>query len=119
MSVRSRRAVGWRLVPVLALGALGLGALIQPARAEEPPWVDSTFAAPSDTSLAPLADSLARLGPVTAPASRPVDYLWVVRTSLVSPEEIDSAIAHARDVGVCGVIVQVIGRGDAYYRSDR
>ena len=48
-----------------------------------------------------------------------VDYLWVLRTSLVDPEDIPLLIARARAMGVRGLLVQVVGRGDAWYRSDR
>lgn len=47
-----------------------------------------------------------------------VDYLWVVRTSLVSPQAIDRAIARGKAMGVRGLLVQVVGRADSYYRSD-
>jgi uncharacterized lipoprotein YddW (UPF0748 family) len=48
----------------------------------------------------------------------PVDYLWVVRTSLLSPDAVDSVVVRARAMGVRGLLVQVVGRGDAYYHSD-
>jgi len=51
-------------------------------------------------------------------ASHPVSYLWVVRTSLLSPADLDAVIARARSMGVRGLLVQVVGRGDAWYRSD-
>jgi len=115
MSRGSKSAFAW----VLAI-ALGIGALARLASAEEPAPRDSTTSLGSayGDSLAPF-DSTAGQVLVTEHPYRPVDYLWVVRTSLVSPEEIDRALAHAREVGVRGVIVQVIGRGDAYYRSNR
>ncbi len=56
--------------------------------------------------------------PVAA-ASRPVDYLWVLRTSLVRAEDIPVVIERAKAMGVKGLLVQVVGRGDAWYRSDR
>jgi uncharacterized lipoprotein YddW (UPF0748 family) len=43
--------------------------------------------------------------------------LWVVRTSLTSPESIRTMVATARDHGFNTLIVQVRGRGDAYYDS--
>ena len=49
----------------------------------------------------------------------PFDYMWVVRTSLLTPESVDQVVAAARAQHVRGLLVQVIGRGDAYYRSDR
>lgn len=55
-----------------------------------------------------------------APASaRPgeVRALWVVRTTLTSPEKIRALVERARAARFNTLIVQVRGRGDAYYRS--
>jgi uncharacterized lipoprotein YddW (UPF0748 family) len=46
-----------------------------------------------------------------------VRALWVVRTTLTSPEKIRRMIESARDAGFNTLIVQVRGRGDAFYRS--
>jgi uncharacterized lipoprotein YddW (UPF0748 family) len=46
-----------------------------------------------------------------------VRALWVVRTSLTSPAAIQKLIADAKASGINTLIVQVRGRGDAYYRS--
>jgi uncharacterized lipoprotein YddW (UPF0748 family) len=43
--------------------------------------------------------------------------LWVVRTTLTSPEKIQAMINAAADNGFNTIIVQVRGRGDAYYNS--
>lgn len=48
---------------------------------------------------------------------RVVDYLWVVRTALTDSSELPRVVAQARAMGVRGLLVQVVGRGDAYYRS--
>src|SRR2546422_2778316 len=50
--------------------------------------------------------------------ARPVDYLWVLRSALLDQTSVDSVVARAREIGVRGLLVQVVGRGDAYYRSD-
>jgi uncharacterized lipoprotein YddW (UPF0748 family) len=44
-------------------------------------------------------------------------YFWVVRDGLTSRESIDALIQRAVDAGANGLIVQVVGRGEAYYRS--
>jgi len=44
-------------------------------------------------------------------------YFWVVRDALENPESIDSIIDRAEEAGANGIIVQVAGRGEAYYRS--
>jgi uncharacterized lipoprotein YddW (UPF0748 family) len=43
--------------------------------------------------------------------------LWVVRTALVSPQEVDRVVDQAAAAGFNAVFVQVRGRGDAFYRS--
>ncbi len=57
---------------------------------------------------------------VTAVASVPsteVRALWVVRTTLTSPEKIRALVLAAKQNGFNTLIVQVRGRGDSYYRS--
>src|SRR5690606_26791871 len=44
-----------------------------------------------------------------------VRALWVVRTSLVSPAAIDAMVDAARAGGFNTLLIQVRGRGDAYY----
>jgi uncharacterized lipoprotein YddW (UPF0748 family) len=46
-----------------------------------------------------------------------VRALWVVRTTLTSPEKIQRLVDAAAENGFNTLIVQVRGRGDAYYRS--
>ena len=53
--------------------------------------------------------SLSRNGEVRA--------LWVVRTTLTSPEKIEALVKAAKENGFNTLIVQVRGRGDAYYKS--
>ncbi len=48
-----------------------------------------------------------------------VRALWVVRTTLTSPEKIRTMVQSAKENGFNTLIVQVRGRGDAYYRSRR
>ncbi len=45
-------------------------------------------------------------------------YFWVVRDGLSSPGEIDDLLERAQAAGANGVVVQVLGRGEAYYKSD-
>lgn len=44
-------------------------------------------------------------------------YFWLVRDGLTSPEQVDQLLERARLAGANGVIVQVVGRGEAYYNS--
>ena len=46
-----------------------------------------------------------------------VRALWVVRTTLTSPEKIHQLVNAAADNGFNTLIVQIRGRGDAYYKS--
>lgn len=50
-------------------------------------------------------------------AAQEVRALWVVRTTLTSPEKIHQLVASAADNGFNTLIVQIRGRGDAYYKS--
>jgi uncharacterized lipoprotein YddW (UPF0748 family) len=52
-----------------------------------------------------------------ARASDEVRALWVVRTSLTSPEAVASMVDTARAAGFNTLLVQVRGRADAYYRE--
>jgi uncharacterized lipoprotein YddW (UPF0748 family) len=47
-----------------------------------------------------------------------VRALWVLRSSLTSPASIASLVRTAREQGFNTLLVQVRGRGDAYYRTD-
>ncbi|MCK4807112.1 MAG: family 10 glycosylhydrolase, partial [Candidatus Aegiribacteria sp.] len=44
-------------------------------------------------------------------------YFWMVRDGLESPESIDALVDRAAEAGANGIIVQVAGRAEAYYRS--
>ncbi|MBI5709293.1 MAG: family 10 glycosylhydrolase [Candidatus Eisenbacteria bacterium] len=48
----------------------------------------------------------------------PGDFLWVTRSTLLGPGSIARMVDSARAAGVRGLLVQVVGRGDAFYRSD-
>src|ERR1041384_1437985 len=50
-------------------------------------------------------------------AAQEVRALWVVRTTLTSPEKIKQLVSAAADNGFNTLIVQIRGRGDAYYKS--
>src|SRR4030095_180188 len=55
-------------------------------------------------------------GAGTHPANE-IRALWVVRTTLTSPDKIRTMVSAAADNGFNTLIVQVRGRGDAYYKS--
>jgi uncharacterized lipoprotein YddW (UPF0748 family) len=66
--------------------------------------------------IAIVAATLVRAHAAPAPAE--TRALWVLRTSLVSPASITALVRTARDQGFNTLLVQVRGRGDAYYASD-
>lgn len=71
--------------------------------------------------LALLALAAFALGTLVAPATRAassateIRALWVLRTSLASPQAIDTLVRTAHTYGFNTLIVQVRGRGDAYF----
>lgn len=53
-----------------------------------------------------------------ASAEEDCRYFWVVRDGLTTPEEIDELLIRAQAAGANGILVQVVGRGEAYYKSE-
>lgn len=49
----------------------------------------------------------------------PVRALWVVRTALVHPDSVRAVVERAQRGGFNTLLVQIRGRGDAWYRSGR
>ncbi len=45
-------------------------------------------------------------------------YFWVSRDAMVHPDSLDRLILMAEAAGANGLVVQVMGRGEAYYNSD-
>jgi uncharacterized lipoprotein YddW (UPF0748 family) len=64
-----------------------------------------------------LAGTLVSLRSVAAEPASPSETraLWVLRTSLASPESIQALVRSARQNGFNTLLVQVRGRGDAYF----
>ena len=85
-----------RALRVLIIGLVWSPQLLSFSRAENPQQPSTTVPA----------------SPVTE-----VRALWVVRTTLTSPEKIRAMVSAAADNGFNTLIVQVRGRGDAYYKS--
>jgi uncharacterized lipoprotein YddW (UPF0748 family) len=68
-----------------------------------------------------LGPGMSASADTVAPAdtiSRLADYLWVTRSTLVDSASIERMVARASAERVRGLLVQVVGRGDAYYRSE-
>lgn len=64
-----------------------------------------------------LALLLAAPASSKAAATHEMRGLWVVRTALVSPEAVDRVVDQAASGGFNALLVQVRGRGDAFYQS--
>ncbi|NQW02779.1 MAG: family 10 glycosylhydrolase [Acidobacteria bacterium] len=66
--------------------------------------------------------SVARAVPVVTPVSSPIRNevrgLWVLRSTLTSPQRIAELVRTAAAGGYDTLLVQVRGRGDAYYHSE-
>ncbi len=67
--------------------------------------------------LAVLLSLLPWICPGAAPPSEEVRAIWVVRTTLTSPASIAAMVESARSSGFNTLLVQIRGRGDAFYRS--
>src|SRR5205814_9726590 len=55
--------------------------------------------------------------PAPLPDTAEVRALWVVRSTLADPDSARAMVRRAADAGFNTLILQVRGRGDAYYRS--
>jgi uncharacterized lipoprotein YddW (UPF0748 family) len=102
-------------------GLAGAGGAGRAEAAVDPAPRAAGLAAPRDTvaggagpTPAAAADSTLR----AAGAPHRFEYLWVVRTALLDSAAAERVVRDAREMGVRGLLVQVVGRGDALHRSD-
>src|SRR5439155_15660877 len=82
--------------------------------------IGSQAASPRDSGArAGAPDSIEPRAPLERAAGTwPLDYLWVLRSAVRDPDEVARTVARARAMGVRGLLVQVVARGDACYRSE-
>jgi uncharacterized lipoprotein YddW (UPF0748 family) len=73
--------------------------------------------APEPSASSPLAATPSRYETSPAAPQAETRALWVVRTTLVSPESVREMVRRAKENSFTDLIVQVRGRGDAYYNS--
>src|SRR5256886_1505141 len=71
---------------------------------------------PALWALAACAPARAR-APAPLPDTAEVRALWVVRSTLADPDSARAMVRRAAEAGFNTLILQVRGRGDAYYRS--
>lgn len=106
----------WRAWPVVVAGALtGCSVVGAPAGGPSP----RPGPAVADTVSVRFRPEARRIGVEGGPTRRfrEVRGVWVVRTSLSTPEEVRAMVARAEAGGFNTLLVQVRGRGDAYYDS--
>ena len=97
-------------------GPGGMGGAVDGLADGLDPWAPSEEIHDSGMPRTPASpESLASL----RASVRGVDFLWVLRTAILDSTSVDSVVERARRMGVRGLLVQVVGRGDAFYRSDR
>jgi uncharacterized lipoprotein YddW (UPF0748 family) len=107
---------------MLAAGVLACALAGRPAHALPAGATPDTAVAAPDTAQAGERAAMEPAAPGGASmadmAGIPAGWLWVTRGSLVTPGSIDTLVARAQAAGIGGLLVQVVGRGDAYYHSD-
>ena len=84
-----------------------------PPQSDRPPVQESTprFDAPER----PPKEAVAGYRAIVPPNE--LRALWVVRTTLTHPDSIRAMVERAADAGFNTLLVQIRGRGDAYYQS--
>ncbi len=120
-----------RLARAAASTALALAAALALACAPARAQGAGPDAAERDSLAAPAPGvSASAPAPAAPAATRPdssaadtaatdgIEYLWVLRNALVSREDIPRLVERAKAMRVRGLLVQVVGRGDGWYRSD-
>jgi uncharacterized lipoprotein YddW (UPF0748 family) len=78
--------------------------------------------APTSRLSSQKAPVFAIPGPASTPQRQPATGetrgLWVVRTTMETPESVRALVQRARENGFTDLLVQVRGRGDSYYNSN-
>jgi uncharacterized lipoprotein YddW (UPF0748 family) len=101
-----------RVIAIICLYVLALLCALLPLQQTDAP------VAPSTSQKGPV---FAPSGPTPTPTPQPetgeARGLWVVRTTMETPESVRALVQRARDNGFTDLLVQVRGRGDAYYES--
>jgi uncharacterized lipoprotein YddW (UPF0748 family) len=104
------------LVMILAVPLAGTAAA---GRLAPPGWMAAVAAGADSSAAGPLPAEGPAAAETTAARPAPLaDYLWVTRSTLVTRAGIERMVARASAAGVRGLLVQVVGRGDCFYRSD-
>ncbi len=113
-SAVARRAVARRVVAPQRLGMRWAGG----TRFRPLFFAAALLLASATAGATPHRDAAARGASPRRDAAEETRALWVVRYSLTSPGRVDRVVEIATQINVNTLLVQVRGRGDAYYRSD-
>ncbi len=102
-----------RAVTIITAYILLLLSALLPAQKTAAP---SPTLPPPQPAGAALAKSVIRAAQPEAPPNE-VRALWVVRNTMASPDSVKEMVRRAKENGFTDLVVQVRGRGDAYYNS--
>jgi uncharacterized lipoprotein YddW (UPF0748 family) len=100
-----------RVIAIICLYVLALLCALLPLQQTDAPTArlssqtSPVFAVPEST-------------PQPRPETGEARGLWVVRTTMETPESVRALVRRARENGFTDLMVQVRGRGDAYYNSN-
>jgi uncharacterized lipoprotein YddW (UPF0748 family) len=100
-----------RVIAIISFYVLALLCAMLPLQQTDAPGAGSSL--PETTATAPSSPAPKR--EIGAPETR---ALWVVRTTMSSPDSVRELVRRAKENGFTDLIVQVRGRGDAYYESN-
>jgi uncharacterized lipoprotein YddW (UPF0748 family) len=99
-----------RVIAIISFYVLALLCAMLPLQQTDAPGAGSSL--PENPATAPSNPTPKR--ETEAPETR---TLWVVRTTMSSPDSVRELVRRAKENGFTDLIVQVRGRGDAYYES--
>ena len=99
-----------RVIAIISFYVLALLCAMLPLQQTDAPGAGSSL--PETSGTAPSSPTPKR--ETEAPETR---ALWVVRTTMSSPDSVRELVRRAKENGFTDLIVQVRGRGDAYYES--
>jgi uncharacterized lipoprotein YddW (UPF0748 family) len=99
-----------RVIAIISFYVLALLCAMLPLQQTDAPGAGSSL--PETPATAPSSPTPKR--ETEAPETR---ALWVVRTTMSSPDSVRELVRRAKENGFTDLIVQVRGRGDAYYES--
>jgi uncharacterized lipoprotein YddW (UPF0748 family) len=99
-----------RVIAIISFYVLALLCALLPLQQTDAPGAGS----PSNVSLVSATPSPT---PKPETETRETRALWVKRTTMVTPESVRELVRRAKEGSFTDLIVQVRGRGDAYYES--